>query len=266
MIKPKKSLGQNFLKSKTTAQKIVACLRPAQADCILEIGPGTGVLTEFLMKTGARVFAVDIDSRLTNFLSQKFSHVDNLQVFCADILEFDLNSLNSNRRIKVIGNLPYHLTAPILEKLCDNHELIESAVLTIQKEVAERICAEVGSSDYSSLTVFIQNFGLAKKLFNLDSKQFHPPPNVTSTVIKLELYENPVIETETYRKVRELVRCSFSQKRKMMVNSLIKAYSLDREKAQAVLLRAGIDPKSRPQNLTLEMFHDLIKALENNER
>ncbi len=265
MIKPKKSLGQNFLKSKQTAGKIVACLHPTPADCILEIGPGTGVLTEFLMESGARVYAVDIDSRLTNFLSQKFAHVDNLHVICSDILEFDLNSLNSSRKIKVIGNLPYHLTALILEKLFENHELISTAVLTVQKEVAERIGAEVGSSDYSSLTVFVQNFCIAKRLFNLDSKQFHPPPNVTSTVIKLELYEKPVIEPEAYKKVRELVRCSFSQKRKMMINSLIKAYALDREQAAEALRRADIDAKYRPQNLSLEMFHRLIKVLENDE-
>ena len=265
MIKPKKSLGQNFLKSKQAARKIVACLHPTQADCILEIGPGTGVLTEFLMATGARVYAVDIDSRLTNFLSQKFAHVDNLQVICSDILEFDLNSLNSSRKIKVIGNLPYHLTAPILEKLCENHEIISSAVLTVQKEVAERISAELGSSAYSSLTVFIQNFCVAKRLFNLDSKQFHPPPNVTSTVIKLELYEKPVIEPEAYRKVRELVRCAFSQKRKMVINSLMKACSLDREQASEALRRAGIDAKQRPQTLSLEMFYKLTKVLENDE-
>lgn len=265
MIKPKKSLGQNFLKSKLTAGKIVACLHPTQADYILEIGPGTGVMTEFLMATGASVSAVDIDSRLTNFLSQKFASVANLHVICSDILEFDLNSLNSSRKIKVIGNLPYHLTAPILEKLFENHELVSTAVLTVQKEVAERISAEVGSSDYSSLTVFVQNFCVAKQLFNLDSKQFHPPPNVTSTVIKLELYEKPVIEPKTYKKVRELVRCSFSQKRKMVINSLMKAYSLDREQAAAALRRAGIDVKFRPQNLSLKMYHDLIKVLENDE-
>jgi 16S rRNA (adenine1518-N6/adenine1519-N6)-dimethyltransferase len=262
MIKPKKSLGQNFLKSKETAARIVDCLHPEQADHIVEIGPGTGVLTEALISSGASVYAIDIDSRMTNFLSQKLAKHENLQAIHADILEFNLKSLAHNNKIKVIGNLPYHLTAPILERLFENHNLIETAILTVQKEVANRMVAEVGNTNYSSLTIFVNNFCTAQQLFDLSAKQFHPPPKVTSSVVKLDFYDNPVFTASSYINIRQMIVKLFSQRRKMVVNSLMKAYSLKRDKAVNLLTRAEIDSSARPQNISLEKYGKLIKTLE----
>jgi len=265
MIRPKKSLGQNFLKSKKAAKRIVSCLKPTAADCILEIGPGTGILTEFLIESKATIYAVEIDYRLAGFLSQKYAWASNLHVIGEDILKFDMDSMDCNQKLKVIGNLPYHLTAPILQKLCDNHSKIDIAVLTVQREVAHRITAKVGSSDYSSLTIFLQNFCMAKKLFDLNPQQFHPPPNVTSTVIGLQFFEHPQIESGGHLRMRDLVRKLFGQRRKMVINSLMKSYSLTRGKAEEILESAGVKGSLRPQNLSLEMFYNLSKALNQNE-
>jgi len=262
MIKPKKSLGQNFLKSKETAARIVACLNPEPTDYIVEIGPGTGALTEVMINSGAQIRAVDVDTRMTNFLSQKFAKYDNLQVIHSDFILFDLKSVHPDGKIKIIGNLPYHLTASILERLFEFHDQIECAVLTVQKEVADRIVAKVGSSDYSSITIFVNNFCASKHLFDLGARQFHPPPNVTSSVIKLDFYENPVFRAETYINIRQMIKKLFSQRRKMMVNSLMKAYSLEREKAVNLLSEAQIDSSDRPQNISLEKYGNLIKVLE----
>jgi 16S rRNA (adenine1518-N6/adenine1519-N6)-dimethyltransferase len=261
MLTPKKSLGQNFLKSKQVASKIVAALHPSADDIILEIGPGTGALTEVLIESGAMIYAVEIDSRMTNFLSQKYNHAENLKVINSDIIDFDFDSIKSHGRIKVIGNFPYHMTSPILEKLMDFYYKISGAVVTVQKEVAARMTAQVGDSDYSSLTIFINNFCKAKRLFDLGKDQFHPPPNVDSTVVKLDFYEIPVIAAGEFVVIRDLVKKLFSQRRKMVVNSIMNSMGLSREFAERVLEKAGIDKRVRPQNISLRQYARMIKEL-----
>lgn len=266
MLKPKKSLGQNFLKDKTTAKRIVSCLSIAPTDTVIEIGPGTGALTNHLLDSGANIIAVDIDSRMINFLAQKHHDRTNLEAIHLDILDFDFPAHAHNHKIKVIGNLPYHLTSAVLEKLCDNAHLIESAVLTIQKEVAERLSAQVDSSDYSSLTIFVNNFAKVALLFDLSKTHFHPPPRVTSSVIKLDFYDQPVISFSKYEQIRDLIRTAFSQKRKMMINSLLKIYNINRDEAIQILESAEIDSKARPQNISLTHFIKLAEILDKYEK
>ena len=262
MLKPKKSLGQNFLKDKAVARRIVDCLSPAESDTVVEVGPGTGALTEYLIESGARVYGVDIDSRMVNFLAQKYHKADNFETIHSDILDFDFSAYYSGTRLKVIGNLPYHLSSPILEKLCDNHEYVGQAVLTIQKEVAQRLVAEVDSSDYSSITIYVSNFCQAELLFDLGRLQFHPPPRVTSTVIRLNFFNQPIIANEKYGRIKNLVQTAFSQRRKMMINSLIKNTELSREQAGDLLAEIGIDPKARPQNISLQQYIKLAERLD----
>jgi len=261
MIKPKKSLGQNFLKNKSTAKKIVGCLGVTPADCVLEIGPGTGILTEYLIYSEAQVYAVDIDKRLTNFLSEKYHRARNLMVIHSDIIEFDPDQIDFKHKFKAIGNLPYHLTSSVLQWLCDHYDRIDSAVLTIQKEVAARITASVDSSDYSSLTIFVNNYCDAKCLFDLSSKQFHPPPKVTSTVIKLDFFDSPVIDKKDFENVRLIVKNLFKQKRKMAVKSLVNSFNISREEAEGLFKQIGLDIKVRPQNISLEQYNQLSKMI-----
>ncbi len=261
MLTPKKSLGQNFLKSKQVASKIVGSLDPTAEDIILEIGPGTGVLTEVLLESQAAIYAVEIDSRMINFLTQKYNYAKNLTVINSDITDFDIDSIHSHGRIKVIGNLPYHMTSPILEKLVDFYYKIETAIVTVQKEVAARMLAPVGDSDYSSLTIFINNFCRAKRLFDLGKSQFHPPPKVDSTVVRLDFYGTPVVPANDFLVVSDLVRKLFSQRRKMVVNSLINSMGLSREFAERILDKSGIDKRVRPQNISLTQYARMTKEL-----
>ncbi|HDS00883.1 MAG TPA: ribosomal RNA small subunit methyltransferase A [candidate division Zixibacteria bacterium] len=261
MLKPKKSLGQNFLKSKKTAQRIVDLLDPHADDVILEIGPGTGVMTEILIESGAKVYAVDIDQRMINFLAQKYARARNLEAVHSDIMDYDFDQIESKERIKVIGNLPYHMTSPILEKICYFHHKIDFAILTVQKEVAARITAEVGSSDYSALTIFINNYCNAEVMFDLGRKQFHPPPEVTSSVIRLDFFKKPLIDPGRYLLIRDLIKKLFSQRRKKVVNSLMNRLNMSREKAQEILDDASIDKNNRPQNISLEEYVRLADAL-----
>ncbi len=261
MLKPKKSLGQNFLKSKTTAQRIVNLLDPGLDDAVLEIGPGTGVMTEILIESGANVYAVDIDQRMINFLAQKYAYADNFEPIHADIMDYDFDQIESEGRIKVIGNLPYHMTSPILEKICYFHHKVEFAVLTVQKEVAARITAEVGSSDYSALTIFINNYCNAEVMFDLSRKQFHPPPEVTSSVIRLDFFREPLIDPGRYLSIRNLIKKLFSQRRKKVVNSLMNSLNMSREKAEEILDEASIDKDNRPQNISLEEYVRLADSL-----
>jgi len=265
MLTPKKSLGQNFLKNKRTARKIVESINPAPDDIILEIGPGTGVLTQFLIESEAQVYAVDIDKRMTTFLSEKYKKWPNLHVINRDILELEIPTAQLEKRLKIIGNLPYHLTSPILAWLCSNCHKVEMAVLTVQKEVAERIVAQTGSSNYSALTVFVNNFCEAKALFDLGKKQFHPPPNVASTVVRLDFYDRPLIEPSVFEQVQDMVRRMFSQRRKMVINSLSHAANIDKSRARYYLAEAEIDSDARPQNITLAQYHRLLTILKEND-
>lgn len=265
MIKPKKSLGQNFLKSKATASKIVACLNPSANDIIVEIGPGTGVLTEALIASQAEIYAVDIDSRMTSFLEQKYQHVRELHVINKDIMEFDFKEIAKDVKLKVIGNLPYHLTSPIIEKLCENHSWIETAVITIQKELAVRMTSEVGDSDYSSLTIFTDNFCRKECLFNLSPREFHPPPKVASTVIKLNFLRNPIISYDKYSKLREMIRLFFQQRRKMAVNSFVKFTDLSKEEAEKLFGEVKIPTKIRPQGISLSQYIRLFELWREHE-
>ena len=254
MINPKKSLGQNFLKSKATAAKIVARLNPSPTDTVVEIGPGTGALTEPLIASHAEVYAVDIDSRMTSFLKQKYHRARKFHVIQCDILDLDFAQAVSESRLKVVGNLPYHMTSPIIEKLCENHKHIDRAVVTVQKELAIRLTAEVGDSEYSSLTIFTDNFCEKQILFSLSPKEFHPPPKVISSVIKLDFFEQPRISYEEYDRLRRMIRLFFQQRRKMAINSFVKFSDLTKQVAEEIFQQAEILTRARPQELSLKDY------------
>lgn len=254
MINPKKSLGQNFLKNKATAAKIVAELDPASVDTIIEIGPGTGALTEPLIASHAEIYAVDIDSRMTSFLEQKYHRARRFKAIHSDILKFDFARFVSNRKLKVIGNLPYHMTSPIIEKLCENHECLDRAILTVQKELATRLTATTGDSEYSSLTIFTDNFCEKQILFNLSPKEFHPPPKVVSSVIELDFFEEPRLSYQDYAKLRRMIRLFFQHRRKMAINSFVKFTELTKQTAEEMFRKALIETSARPQELSLGQY------------
>lgn len=221
--RPKKFLGQNFLVDDNIAKKIIRQLGITGDDIVIEIGPGHGALTKHLVNMTNNYFAVEIDKEKCDELYEKFSGIK--KIFNKDFLKFDFENdlkLKPSKKIKIIGNIPYNLTTEILFKIFENHKIFETAILTIQKEVAERITAKPKSKEYGILSVQSCIYSVPKMLFTIPATAFFPKPKVNSAVLKLELKEKPEIKnTEIFKLI---VRESFGQRRKMMRNSLEKCF------------------------------------------
>jgi 16S rRNA (adenine1518-N6/adenine1519-N6)-dimethyltransferase len=258
----KKSLGQHFLQNIGAAHRIVDLLDIESGDRVLEIGPGGGALTGILAGLPITLVAVEIDSRLASELSVRFSSNENVTIRSEDILEFDFASLGSSRSWKLVGNLPYNLTSPILERVFENNQYLSMAVFTVQREVANRLTAEIGTSDYSSLTVFAQTYCDVERVFLLKPGSFFPRPKVSSAVIRLTL-RKPVLDDRNRRDgFHRFVQSIFSHRRKTIANCLLFLTDVDKKELLTSLGRLGISPLNRPQNLSLEQFLSLYTAMD----
>ena len=260
--KPK--LGQNFLRDPQAVERIVAALGDISGRTVIEIGPGEGVITEVLVARARRVIAIELDHDLALRLRVKFP-ANELTVVEQDVLNFDFAAAiaehaSKSERLCVVGNLPYYITSPILLKLAASHAALDLAVLMVQREVADRISAELGSSDYGVLSVTTQVYGPVSPMFTLPPEAFLPPPDVYSTVFRwrfaprfaeLEVLEAPFLR---------FVRIAFAQKRKTLVNNL-RAAGFAANEINTALNRAGISPQARAETLTIESFAALAKIL-----
>ncbi len=252
-VSPKKVLSQNFLIDGNIIRKIVesACVQPG--DIVLEIGPGPGSLTEALLDKGVHVLAVEKDRVLARALERLKSPDNNLEIFCNDILEFPVETvlaryLSEGRRAKVIANLPYHLTTPILMRLISMRDTFSSLFVMVQEEVARRFTAMPGTSDYSSFTIFLNFYAALHYEFMVSRHCFFPEPNVQSAVVSLELKQPPTVSNE--EQFFKTTRAAFSQRRKMLRASLRPLYAT--EAITKALIDLGFDPQSRPERLSLE--------------
>lgn len=258
---PKKGLSQNFLVDGNIIRKIVETAHLQPDDLVLEIGPGPGALTEALLETGANIIAVEKDRTLAQALERLKSPEKHLEVFCQDILEFDFTTLKERlqkgKKAKVIANLPYHLTTPILVELVKHRDVFSSLVLMVQEEVARRFIAKPGTSDYSSLTVFLNFFSNPRYAFQVSRNCFYPKPKVESAVVVLDLKKPPNVSSE--EKFFELTRTAFNKRRKMLRSSLRELYSPDA--VAAALTNIGQNPKARPEELSLNNFLALFDCL-----
>lgn len=255
--KPIKALSQNFLVDQNVIQKFCdfADLKPG--DIVLEIGPGAGALTEEIIRRKAQVIAIEKDPALAIELQKRFKEA---HIITSDFLECSLDQilpcevLRGNKKVKVISNLPFQLTSPILAKLCPNHSIFSTLTLIMQKEVAERICAKPNSKTYSSLTVFTNFYTSSRPLFDIASSCYFPKPNVLTSAIQLSLNKPKLSQENNFI---SFVREAFNQRRKMISSSL----SLPASEVQSALSKLGLNPKSRPENLSLENWIDVFKAL-----
>lgn len=256
-ISPRKGLSQNFLIDGNILRKIVETADVQPGDLVLEIGPGPGSLTELLLAAGAKVIAVEKDRILAEAL-KRLDSGGNLEVFCEDIMEFSIRDVfKSGKKAKVIANLPYHLTTPILAMLVPLNDLFSSLTLMVQDEVGRRFTADPGTSAYSSFTVFLEFYSKPNYAFKVSRNCFYPPPRVDSAVVRLNLQDPPAIgDIEPFF---EMTRSAFQQRRKMMKVSLRDLYPS--EKVMETLTSLGINPHARPEELSLDQFLALYKVL-----
>ncbi|MCJ7507731.1 MAG: 16S rRNA (adenine(1518)-N(6)/adenine(1519)-N(6))-dimethyltransferase RsmA [candidate division Zixibacteria bacterium] len=250
--KPRKSLGQNFLINKGAALGIIKNLNLSNSDIVLEIGAGKGALTGYLLEKCKKVVAVEIDKRWCEYLKDKFQSSENLIILNQNILNLNLKKYTQEEKIKIVGNIPYHLTAPIISYLIENKNLISQALLTVQKEVANRICAKPGSGDWSLLSIFTQLYAQTKLLFVLKPSWFFPQPKVHSAVVELVFLDGLAVRVEDVDYFFKIAKMMFQQKRKMIINSLASGLDLSKSELKEKLKDIGIDPSLRPQELGLD--------------
>lgn len=257
----KKSLGQHFLQNIGAARRIVELLDIEPGDYVLEIGPGGGVLTRILAEQPITLTALEIDRQLAAELTNSFEADDHVTIINADLLEFDFSELDHSRKWKVIGNLPYNVTTPILQRLFEHHERFNTGVFTVQREVADRLTARIGSSSYSSLTVFGRCYSIVRKVFNLKPGSFFPPPKVSSSVITIDFLESSFVHKNRYSGFNRFVQEVFSHRRKTILNGLQMVTGFGKSDLQVLLDGCGIRSTGRPQNITVEQFACIFDAV-----
>lgn len=257
-IAPQKRLSQNFLLDRNIIDKIVAASKVAENDPVLEIGPGPGSLTEALLEKKAKVFAVEKDRTLAKALERLQSDERSLTVFCEDILTFSLENLKPlEKKIKIIANLPYHITTPIITSLLPRNDLFSSMTVLVQEEVARRFTAQPGTKEYGSITVFLNFYSNPTYAFTVSNQCFYPKPKVQSAVVRFELKKPPFVSDQ--EGFFTLVHTAFEQRRKMLRASLKKLYAP--ELVSQALEDLKINPLARPEELSAAQFIALFEKV-----
>jgi 16S rRNA (adenine1518-N6/adenine1519-N6)-dimethyltransferase len=255
---PRKKLGQHFLIDKNILAKIIAASSIEPADTVLEIGPGKGCLTDPIVSLAHKTYAVEIDRVLYQRLKERFLGVTNLYLINADILKLDLNQvLGSNRNIKVIANIPYYISSPIIEYLFRYRGLIDSIYLTVQKEFASRVTSGPGSKNYGSFSLFVRYYAEPEALFNISKNCFKPAPKVDSTFLCLKLRRKPLFDLKNEAALFKIIRAAFGKRRKTLRNSLKGA--LSDEQLNHFFIESKKDRNVRPEQLSLKDFVELEK-------
>lgn len=263
-----KKFGQNFLIDENVVEKIVRDAGVTKDDFVLEIGPGIGTMTQILCENAREVVAVEIDDKLIPILMEDtLSWYDNVTVIHEDILKLDIvklaNERNGGKPIKVVANLPYYITTPIIMGLFESHVPLDSITIMVQKEVADRMQVGPGTKDYGALSLAVQYYAKPQILLNVPASCFMPRPNVDSAVIQLTRYEKPPVEVADEHLMFRLIRASFNQRRKTMTNSVGNSpeLSVSKEQMAAALEKCGLSATVRGEALTLEQFAELANVL-----
>lgn len=263
-MRAKKSLGQNFLVDPNLQRKIVDALEPGETDVVVEIGPGTGALTRHLAGRVKRLVAVELDDRLADALTEELGGTPGFELWKLDALRLDLRDVTDDPSVlKVIGNIPYNITTPLLFHLLDRRHRPGRLVVMVQKEVADRILAAPGSKEYGALSVGVRAVADVERLFNVGRRAFRPVPDVDSTVLRITPHHPPRLEAQEEEDLRELTRVAFSWRRKQLQKTLRSAgeYGSGPEALDALRSATGLDLDRRPETLSPDEFIGLARAL-----
>lgn len=254
-----KKLGQNFLIDGNVVDGIVAAAQVKAGDTVLEVGPGIGTLTQGLAEAGAEVTAVELDRRLLDVLAKTLEGYDNVKVIHGDILKIDISREINKEKYKLVANLPYYITTPIIMKFLEERLPVELLVTMVQKEVAQRMVAKPGGKDYGALSVAVQYYTEPEIMFIVPPKAFIPSPAVESAVIRCTVRTVPPVQVASEKMFFRVVKAAFAQRRKTLANGL-KANGLDKAAVEKVLAQAGIDGTRRGEQLSLDEFAAIANA------
>lgn len=256
-LRANKKLGQNFLINEEIINQIIEKAYVNKNDTIIEIGPGLGSLTAKLLENANKVIAIELDSNMSNILKERFCLYDNFELIEKDVLKVDLNEIvEKYDSVKVVANLPYYITTPIIMKLLEEKLKLKSITVMVQKEVGERFCAVPNSKEYGAITISINYYTKPEIIIDVPKENFEPMPEVDSCVIKLDVRNVPPVEPKNEKDFFNLIKAGFSQRRKTINNSLA-SMGISKEKIKNVLEKLGIDSKLRAENLTMEQFADI---------
>ncbi|MBR3988015.1 MAG: 16S rRNA (adenine(1518)-N(6)/adenine(1519)-N(6))-dimethyltransferase RsmA [Clostridia bacterium] len=260
-----KAMGQNFLVNPSVCPRMAEMCGADDKTGVLEIGPGIGVLTNELCKVARKVVAIELDTRLLPVLEETLAEHQNVKVINADVMKVDLHKLISEEfsgmEVVVCANLPYYITSPIIMKLLEDKLPINALTVMVQKEAADRLCAEVGSRESGAVTVAVNYYSSAEKLFGVSRGSFMPAPNVDSAVIRLNVSKKPRIDVKDEKLFFKMVKSAFSQRRKTISNSVTSGLSLSKDSFKTACENAGISPTARAEALTLEELGNLANAI-----
>ncbi|MGC9196244.1 MAG: 16S rRNA (adenine(1518)-N(6)/adenine(1519)-N(6))-dimethyltransferase RsmA [Syntrophobacteraceae bacterium] len=259
--RPLKHFGQHFLAQPATALKIVQSAQIEPCDVVVEIGPGLGALTRFIVGKGERIYLVEVDPAMVKYLAERTNEKETT-IYRQDALSFDFQSISASlkKRLVVLGNLPYNISSPLLFRLLEDFPAIDRAVFMVQKEVGTRFAAPPGSKDYGVLSVLLGVYSRVQKLFVVGPGQFHPPPKVDSIVLRIDFFKTAP-EGPGFDFLRKLVSKAFQQRRKTLGNSLCGVFGLSSEVLKRAFEAGGIDPKRRAETLSPDEFLVLARLL-----
>lgn len=264
-ISANKNLGQNFLIDDETVLGIVNVANISKDDLVIEIGPGLGTLTKELLERAGQVTCIELDKRMIEILQDRFSMYNNFELINNDVLKVDLKEIIKKSNLantKIVANLPYYITTPIIMKLLEERLEIQTITVMIQKEVADRLITKPGTGDTGAITYAINYYSEPKRVLEVPNTAFIPEPKVNSSVIQLQILKEPKVKVEDEAKLFDLIKTAFMQKRKTLVNGLANSNKYGtKEKIEQVLNNLNIDLKIRPEKLTLEQFASLVKIL-----
>lgn len=268
-IKANKSLGQNFLISQEVVNNIIKASEISEKDLVIEIGPGLGTLTKRLLEQAGKVICVELDTKMINILEERFFLYKNLEIINQDILKVDLKNKikqekekNGFEKVKIVANLPYYITTPIIMKVLEEELDLESITVMIQKEVADRLTAIPGKKNTGAITYTVYYYTDSEEILEVPKDSFIPEPEVTSEVIKLNIRKTPIVEPKNKEKMFKVIKCAFTQRRKTLLNSLVNTNILDSKQQGINMLNSlNINENIRPEELTIEQFKEISDFL-----